>query len=268
MGESSSIKGLRKNMFNILDGQHNIHDNATLVDESNAKDGVVAAVKGPNRPIIDTGYYEMNELVGLHQLKIRWFGSITSGPGVVVQYWKKDVDGNESHVDFPIPWMSDISPIYGNSAKRVYFSPNYQYRIKVISDPSILDTDYVAVDYFNVLPVDDFGVTSYISTSSDQTPESLTTVPIFLVVTGNGGLTGVLHYSYSSNSTTILFQDAFNINIQATAQNTNENLGWTANVGNIDSNGFDLVVSTTNGNWNGTCGVYVSISGFVGATSI
>lgn len=270
MGESSSIKGLRKNMFNILDGQHNIHDNATLIDESNAKDGVVAAVKGPNKPIIDTGYYEMNELVGLHQLKIRWFSNLTSGNGLVVQYWKKDADGNESHTDFPVSisaTVGNIGETFGNSADKLYFSPNYQYRIKVISAPSISDANYVSVDFIGLLPINEWNVsTSYVLADSGG-PRLLSFYPSYRTVTSNGSTTGIVHFAYNSEEGALPFLgNNGNVTIQTTVTSSNNSCGWIANVVNDDENGFDIVVSCTAGAWTGACGVMIEIIGYIPVT--
>ena len=256
MPESSSIKGLRKNMFNIIDGQNVIHDNAILNDEPLAKDGVTAAVKGPGKTIIDTGYYEMNEFVGLHQLKLRWFSNISPGEGLIVQYWKKDKNGIETHRDMKVKWYGDLSPVSGNGIGDCYFTPNAQYRIKIISSPTLGLEDIVSVDYIGLMPSNEWNVSAPIYAG----PRSLYTNNDRMVVNGNGTPVASAHYSYE-------FPELYN-GLSASdiyiAYGVYDSTGTSlVNITNKTLKGFDVVVRDVTGNWTGGISVDLTISAFI-----
>lgn len=269
MAVETRTTGLTKNIFHIIEGTRNRADNVAKWDIDDAKDGVVAAVIGPNQTIVDTDYYPMNELIGLHQLKVRWFTSITSGNGLVVQYWKKDADGNETHTDVSIgisAAVGNIGETFGNSADKLYFSPNYQYRIKVISDPSILDTDYVSIDFIGLLPINEWNLsTSYVLADSGG-PRLLSMYPTYVVVTGNGSAVGTAHYSYSSEEGAAPFAGLGNVTIQATATSSSTSTVFVPHIANMTSTGFDIIVGCLAGNWSGQCGVMIEIIGYLPVT--
>lgn len=265
MPESSSIKGLRKNMFNIVDAQNAIHDDAILNGEPLAKDGFTAAVKGPGKILIDTGYYGMNELVGLHQIKMRWFSNIISGNGLTIQYWRKDKDGNEEKI-YPndIPWRSGISQIFGNGAGTCYFQENYQYRIKVISHFSLSNDDYVGIDYFTLKPIDEWGVRSVFiqAGTHSSAPRVLTTYIDSINVNGNGSQIATAHYSY-------MYPEVYeglspgDIKVTTGTIQDNTNVAWVTWIANRTMEGFDVAVwCSDTGGWTGFTTVNLTISAY------
>jgi len=150
-------EGLGRNVFNNIDACYYIGRDATPEPEPDAMNGVYALVYGPNKEIIDTGWSPMNAWNGLHSAAIRWFSNLSmDDPGLIVEYWKRDSEGNEVLARDPIEltWDTYNSDEYGDNCGVNLFSENYEYRIIVKSHPSLSENEWVAVDYIRIIILD------------------------------------------------------------------------------------------------------------------
>ena len=274
MASKGGVSGLTKNIFHLIEGSgENLGKDAITTQNLDAKDGVLASVKGPNQVIMDTGYFPMNELLGLHQLKITWFSDIDPGTvGLQVQYWKKGADGVEylsQSVD--VANVENLSNNTGNGIGYCYFPPNYQYKIKVVSSPNINPDDWVKVDYISLTPQSEWGVASHSLVSSDPSkgPIPLTTHHASIIVYGNNSPTGIGHYSFGITSDDPFKNCDGGINIQLTVNSTNTSIVYVAHMANLTSEGFDIVVGVSGGgNWTGNARVHISMASYVPTTTI
>lgn len=242
--------GLTKNTFKIIESTSNLGQDAIIDQNADAKDGTYAKVRGPNKIIVDTGYFPINELIGLHQVSVRWFSSISSGNGIQIQYWRKDASGNEANVsNVDVPWNNDISPLFGNSGGFSYFFENYQYRIVIVSEPSIFSTDWVAVDYIKLVPNDMWalkGDAVYGGAYNGNVPG----VPQLINYTFNVPAGG----SASSYTATVSLNSCKGTSVVAAINDAN--VDRIVKVNNVTDNSFDVTVTHRAGTtWSGQCGV-------------
>ncbi len=154
-------EGVHRNIFNVIDSTVYSGDDSTPISNPDARGGEESRVYGPNQKIMDTGWSDFNAWNGAHALTCRWFSNLTNEkPGLLIEYWKKDADGNQSLKSYNIRWVDSVSPKAGNGAGFLNFSENNQYRILVKSHPTLAETDWVAMDYLKINPIDNWTVKS------------------------------------------------------------------------------------------------------------
>ena len=149
--EQTNIGGITTNPFKIIQATDKIGKDAQTVGNTDATFGVVAQVYGPNQIIMDTGYFSANELIGPHHMDIRWFSDISSGNGLILEYWRIDEEGVESIVKSDtVIWDTSFSDEYGNSVGSAFFMPNTQCRFRILSHIDVTSTQYVGVDFLKL----------------------------------------------------------------------------------------------------------------------
>lgn len=169
------LTGLTKNSAKIIEATSYLGINAFIKQIDDAKDGTVAYVVGPNKTIVDTGYFPMNAFIGVHHLDITWFASFAHNVsgikyGLTLQYWSKDASGTETlsrQVD--MDWHDNISDEFGNSGGGGYFDRNKQYRFVIVSHSTLADTEWVGVDFLRII-FEDHWKPSLITVYSPNTP--------------------------------------------------------------------------------------------------
>lgn len=191
-------EGIAKNIFNIIDSSYYSGNDAVIAPNSDARNGQYAKVFGPRLVILDTGWSTDNAWVGLHEMGVRWYTDSLVEYAAVVEYWKKDPEGNETLAySIDLHFMNDISDEFGNKAGVAYFHENYQYKIIIRSHHSVLENEYVAVDYMSILPVDKQKVLSpIVHAGVDGVPAIATERDFWINIYGDGS-----NYKYSHTYT-------------------------------------------------------------------
>lgn len=251
MSITSETLGITKNQFNILNAV-NYHGRDAFVEErADAMEGVVASVIGPNKKIMDTDYFPMNEFIGQHRSIIKFFTNINDGDkAVTLEYYYKDSEGVEGVVSQDGEYNEYFSNKAGSPMLNCQFFENYQYRIVVKSHPTLAEDEWVALDFIKLEITNPASVKSEFETYN-LTSESLgvlLTWPYMVEVTGNG--------SSDSYSTVQNFGGVMSdFSVACTVEATSTGLG--ATITNRTSSSFTVTVSTYNGsNWSGS--VYVN----------
>jgi len=187
--------GLSINIFNIIDAsQHPGRDGYVEPNVEDARNRKYVKVFGPNHIIMDTGWYQPNAFLGLHEMSVRWYTDSLVEYGAVIEYWKRDQAGNQtlSH-KIDLHFMNDISDEFGNKAGVAYFHENMEYKIIIKSHPSVAHDEYVAVDYMSMLPVDKQKVLSpIVHAGVDGVPAIATERDFWISIQGDGS-----NYKYS-----------------------------------------------------------------------
>ena len=181
--------GLTVNPYRMIQAIEKLGPNASIVNNPDATDGLLASVTGPNLIIMDTGYLPMNELIGAHHIDIRWYSNIGSGYGMTLQYWKMDRDGNETLCrSRDVDWHDDISDEFGNSGGGGWFNQNYQYRFILISHSTVGLFENVQVDFIKITTEDPWmvGVNTLHGDPSSGAPNNPVLIPLPASVTGDG----------------------------------------------------------------------------------
>lgn len=188
MGITTESIGLTKNPFRVLNAQNYKSLDSFLASYSDALGEEVATVIGPNKTLMDTDYFPMNEFIGLHQMSVRWDSSISEGNGLIVEYYWKDKDGTEGSYPITAQWHADISDEFGSGVGQAYFHENHQYKVVIKSHPDIGDTDYVSLDYLKLEVADARKVTSQFTYAGNggEVPAIQVLRAGSSVVTGNG----------------------------------------------------------------------------------
>lgn len=151
MAVYNTTTGITRNPFHIIDAVEFMGEDAYEEYEETAKDYSVAKVIGPDQVIMDTGYMDVNEFLGLHHTYIKWYTGVGDGnEGIVLEYWWIDPEGNEDSYSISATYDEDTSTTTGDGRGLAYFHDNYQYRFVVKSSDSIRTDDYVAVDYIKL----------------------------------------------------------------------------------------------------------------------
>ena len=164
--QETTINGVTTNPFKIIQATDKIGKDAQTVENTDASNGVMAQVYGPNQVVMDTGYFSANEFIGPHHIDVRWFSDLSSGDGLTLEYWKKDENEIESmSISVDIPWHSDISPEFGSSGESAFFVPNTQCRFIIKTHSSVPTTNYVGVDFLKIT-VEDLWSTSVVALSA------------------------------------------------------------------------------------------------------
>jgi hypothetical protein len=156
-------EGIAKNIFNIIDACYYKGKDATVLPNPEARNGEYAVVYGPNQEILDTGWSTPGAWVGLHGLNLLFYAdSLSDGARAVqIEYWKKDIEGNETLAFSTISsWDPYICDEFGVGVGLIQFQENYQYRIIVKSDVTVPSNVPIAVDYIRILPVYNYGSNS------------------------------------------------------------------------------------------------------------
>ena len=257
---SITTEGLIKNPFHIIESLNNRGAEAFIKNDSSAKDGQMACVIGPNKEIMNTDYFPKNEFLGLHQASIRWDSDTSSGYGITVEYWSKDTEGNEKLVYSTSPqYYSDISDEFGNGAGDCFFHENYQYKLRVVSHPSLGINEYAGVDYLKLISMDMWGCRSnYVyGSGSDEVPQNLHIWTQDVQIVGDG-----TSNSYSQSFT---FDRSPLTHYSITPHCYDLNFGYTAKWDGNRSNptSFKIAAKADGGsNWSGTLTVICLIVGF------
>jgi hypothetical protein len=183
-------EGIARNIFNIVEGAYYVGKDATVLPEPLARKGQYALVYGGDKEILDTGWSTGNAWAGWHQLSCRWFSDIDEGDhGLWIEYWKRDADGNETLAAYhPATYDPYVSDEFGTGVGLKYFTENCEFRIRLLSDGSVPEDKYVAVDYLRIIPVDNWAAKSaYAYAGTDE--GSMTVLNLFpeiYTVTGDG----------------------------------------------------------------------------------
>lgn len=189
-------EGLSLNPFHIIDGtQGNKGPDATLAPITDAKNGDVAMVFGPDKIIVDTGYYEENSFIGAHQVSVRYFTDYPSLEyGLIFEYWVMEEDGTEyMALSVDVPYNNDISPYFGNGAGFNYFSENKLHRFVIKSSFEVPEENYVAVDWIKLAVISEWTTTSdKIYATDGKAPAVLQIANMPITITGDGS-----NYKYS-----------------------------------------------------------------------
>ena len=246
--------GIGTNPLNIFDGVHYKTNNAISTPQNGAKDNTIAVVTGPNQVLMDTGYLTPDILLGLHQFYVKWYSSLVGvgGNGLILQYWKKDPSGNETHIyDVEIPYHDDISPYGLNWAGLCFLFEENQYRFVIVSDPSLSDTDWVGIDYIRYVPIDITAVNgdcAYGGTiSNGGAPAVPMMYPFSFNITGNGS-------AYYYTSTVTMNVSIADLQVVVAANSTSPD--YYAIITGVSGNTFNVtVVNRAGTTWSGSCGV-------------
>ncbi len=259
---SSAIEsyGQVKNPFNIFDpleGENRGHDSDRM-DIDYARGGQMAYVIGPNKEIMHTRYQKIpNDWLGLHQLNVRWDCTNTPNPyGLVLEYWIKDEEGNETVKAIDIPGNADISPRFGNAAGCAFFTENNVYKFVIKSHPTTPDTSYIALDYLKLLPIDMWTVSAQsVLASEGVTPRIQTVLGQYVEVAANG----------SGSKYTQTFDLPFTVYNYYISYGVYDSLGEiTVTVSSNSSTSLTLTANRPNGvAWSGSVGVDLVIVGWV-----
>lgn len=272
MVDDPSTSGISVNPFNIIDAIEYKSSNAVPTSQAGAKDGTIAVVTGPNQVIFDTGYLPKDSLLGLHQFYVKWYssvaGTLANGQiwnGLVFQYWKKDSSGNETNVyNYEVPWHDDISPYGLNWCGLCFFFEGYQYRIVIVSDSSISDTDWVGLDYIRMNDIDPVMLAGNYAEGGTVYNNGAPAVPQILqsrvgVSIAGGG------YSYTVNISIPLVNSGADMTAlvstdlsSATVSGANPQDIYASLIGTSGSTITVAITNTMGANWSATGTVYVN----------
>lgn len=174
-----TTEGITKNPYKLIDAINYKGEDASVYPNTNAVNGFVARVRGPNKIIFDSGYFEEDGLIGPHHLDVKWYSNIGSGNGLTIEYWKKDQNGNELlSVSSDIPWHDDISDVFGNSAGEGYFHENNSYRFVIKSHSSVPNDNYIDMDWLKITTQDLWTVQPFSLGSYDSITPYMYTVEL------------------------------------------------------------------------------------------
>jgi hypothetical protein len=235
--------GITLNPFRIIQATDKLGPDAEVVPNSRATYGLVASVTGPNKIIMDTGYFPANELVGNHHMEIQWFAvdptgyRYLNGYTLQLEYWAIDINGNETNpLTVPLYTTGTVDSMTFAMAPPVSFSPNNQYRFILRSSTTgyLNLTDQVSVDYLKI-QVEDMGKVS------GESYSNLGLVSIPTMVTGDN-----TNYTFSTVVTAGGMQ-------YATIIPASPNPNLIASITNKTVTGFTLTLTHRAGtNWTGT----------------
>ena len=253
-----STTGLTKNAPKLIEATANMGSDAFLKEISDAKDGTVAAVNGPDQVILDTDYFPVNEFVGVHHLDVTWFSSLVGigGMGLVLEYWQKDQSGDESLVlSVDVPWHDNISDEFGNSGGEGIFHRNRQYRFVIKSHSNLSDTNWVGVDFLRIIFEDHWKpslITVYSPNTPPFNPVNLSLDATFVNVTKSTSSTS------SASATVSMPYDCTNLLILG---NTNAS-GFICSITSRNTTGFTVTVEhkDSSTSWSGTIGVSIMLA--------
>jgi hypothetical protein len=243
MTVNQNSSGITTNPFRIIQATDKLGPDAEIAPNSRATHGLVASVSGPNKIIMDTGYFPANELVGAHHIEVQWFAIDPTGYRYLnsytaeLEYWVLDVNGNETNpLTVPLASNGIVDPMSFALAPPVSLSANNQYRFIVRSIPGtyLAYTDQISVDYIKI-QVEDMGKVS------GEGYANLGLVSIPTMVTGDN-----TNYTFSTVVTAGGMQLASII-----PASPNPNL--IASITNKTVTGFTLTLTHRSGtNWTGT----------------
>lgn len=174
MSIDSSVTGIGRNPFNILDAVDYIGPDGIEEYNADARDYNVVSGVGDDSVLFDTSYFEINELVGLHQVVVRWWKGGTAN--INIRYYWINPSGEEGY--YTIERGGDDDPNYGHRiVGNFFFEENYQYRIqiRIKADNEFPDLTKTYIDYVNLVPInvnntqtniDALGVNEYCTHSS------------------------------------------------------------------------------------------------------
>ena len=251
--------GLTKNVPNTIDPLvgNNLGFDAHEMPMEGAVGGNVAYVQGPNKEIMNTGYYPKDAWQGLHQFLVKWYTDMGEiDDGIIIEYWRKEEDGTEHVIGQAPDFMVGVSDTFGNGVGNCLFQDNCQYKIKIKSAPVIAPDKYVAVDYITYLQLNPWGTISY-HVPASGVPAVENNFHEWVDVPGNGTNTGSVRVD--------LPIPAAEYYVKPIPIGTGE---WAVNYDNADENGFTLYLRNLNGTWTGTSTVDVSIAMYVPALTV
>ena len=126
--------GLASNPFRIIQAINKIGPDATIVENTSASMGKVAQVIGPDKIIMDTGYFAANELLGPVRVEVVYYSTVAGANKLHMEIWRKHPNGYEEIIAHNYTgWNADIAPYFGMNFGRALYSQNYQYRYVIKS---------------------------------------------------------------------------------------------------------------------------------------
>lgn len=202
-------EGIHRNVFNTINAALNPGEDAEIIPYPEARGGEFAKVYGPDKSIMDTGWSVKNAYSGLHSLTTRWFSDLAdSTPGITIEYWRKDENGVEAlAATHQIAYDTYYSNVFGNGVGLKYFAENCEYRIKIKSHHTLAETDWVAVDYIKILPIDVWALHSNYVYGVDSSQGAIAPArsfpEIYTVVNAGGSYIGSLTVNLPDNDNSL-----------------------------------------------------------------
>lgn len=162
MAVDEIIRGVSNNPFQIIGASEKIGRDATIYEKSEAGDGIVARVIGPNKVIMDTGYFPKNTLLGVVRPDIKFWSSVVASDQITFEVWRKNPQGYEELVDSrDVDYVELISNHPGSSCGTRHHSVNYEYRFIVKSHSTIADNTVIEVDFLRITVSDLYATTAH-----------------------------------------------------------------------------------------------------------
>lgn len=255
-----SVTGIVTNPFHIIEATNYMGKDATITQNTNAKDNNLATVIGPDKIIMDTGYFPTNAFTGSHQLSVRYFSDTTETYGLTIEYWVKYSNGDEElRKTVNVNYNADISPIFGNGAGFAYFGENKQVRIIVKSHSSTPLNCYVGVDWIQIDVVSKWNTISKNIHAPDTIVGSPAMLHIDMVsvnIVGNGS-----SYKYSATKTLSYTPHYFRAN---PIQDASVGGDLFTTITNYGSNSFTVTCTDIeHTNWSGNLTIDVVVYAFI-----
>lgn len=154
-------RGVMNNPFQVIGGTEKIGPDAIVVENTAAGAGVVAQVIGPNKIIMDTGYFAPNTFLGPLMCDVIFYSNVGFTDVITLELWRRNPAGYEEIVyTRSRTFYGDISPYFGNNILNVNCTVNNEYRMVFKSHSANAATTTVGIDYIKINPKNQFTVNS------------------------------------------------------------------------------------------------------------
>lgn len=159
MAIQETQRGVMNNPFQIIGGTERIGPDAVIVENTSAGAGVVAQVVGPNKIIMDTGYFPPNTFLGPLMCDAIFYSNVGYTDVLTLELWRRNPAGYEEIVyTRNRTFYGDISPYFGNNMLDVNCTVNNEYRLVFKSYSGNAATTTVGIDYIKINPKNQFAV--------------------------------------------------------------------------------------------------------------
>ena len=161
MAVEQTIEGVNANPFRIIQGTLKMGPDAISVANTSASNGVVAQVFGPNKTIMDTGYFPANELLGPVRVEVVYYSTVAGSNKLQMDIWRKHSNGYEEIIKtLYVGYNADIAPYFGMQFGRAVYSQNYQYRYVIKTYSTVSAATVIGIDYIKITTTDVYGISA------------------------------------------------------------------------------------------------------------
>ena len=160
MAVEQTIEGVNANPFRIIQGTLKMGPDAISVANTSASNDLVAQVVGPNKIVMDTGYFPPNTFLGPVKTDIVFYSNVTGSNVLTLEVWRKSPTGYEEIISTSSQqYYADISPYFGNSTGlQQYYTNNNQYRYVLKSASGNAASTTVGIDFLKIITLPVFQV--------------------------------------------------------------------------------------------------------------